>query len=444
MTHGEEQVKRLAATHPALRVFSALRATFPDAKTYLVGGAVRDALLGRPVTDVDTVVAGVPRDVLEPWLETQGRVDLVGRVFGVYKFGSGAKAADIALPRSERPTADSAGGFRDFDAQIDPFLPIDQDLARRDFTVNAMAFDLGSGELVDPYGGRWDLEARQIRTVGTPKERFAEDLSRLLRALRFACQLNFDIERDTWDALRSLAPDLNRTRARADGRSELVLPRETAGRELAKAFTAAPARAARLFWDSGALKLLLPEAAAGIGGDPDAFLSPLASVTDLPVALALLMRRVPGDGVRSALSRAGLDGLALPDGTACGAEDVACLVRALQNVPAPEQIRNLTAVEFEDRFMDARHRFKLTTLTAGGKTAEVVAAQERIQEIRRLCGVPVGPIPPLLTGTDILAAGVKEGPAVGAWLTRAREEQLTGRLRTHEEAISWLKQNTAR
>ncbi len=444
MASGEEQLKRLAAFHPALRVFSALRADFSAAKTYLVGGAVRDALLGRPVTDVDAVVAGVPREDLEPWLEARGRTDLVGRVFGVYKFGTGAAAADIALPRSERPTADSAGGFRDFDAQVDPFLPIERDLARRDFTVNAMAFDLGAGALVDPYGGRRDLEARQIRTVGDARTRFTEDLSRVLRGLRFACQLNFDIERDTWDALRSLAPDLNRTRARTDGRHEFVLPRETAGRELAKACAAAPSRAARLFWDSGVLKLLLPEATAGIGADPDAFFAPLAGVTDLPVALALLMRRVPGDGVRSALSRAGLDGLSLPDGTRFGAEDVACLVRALQNVPAPERIRAMAATEIEDRFLDPRHRFKLVTLMAGGKAAEAAAAKERTADIRRTCGVADGPIPPLLTGADILATGIKEGPDVGAWLARVREEQLTGRLRTREEALAWLKQNAAR
>lgn len=444
MTHGDEQLKHLAVTHPALRVFSALRVQFPEAKTYLVGGAVRDVLLGREVGDIDTVVAGVPREALEPWLESQGRVDLVGRVFGVYKFGSGNKAVDIALPRTERPTADSAGGFRDFDAQVDPFLPIDRDLARRDFTVNAMAFDLGSGDLVDPYGGRRDLDARAIRTVGNPRERFGEDLSRLLRALRFACQLNFDIEPETWTALCSLVPDLNRMRATPEGRSEFVLPRETAGRELAKAFTASPVRAARLCWESGTLKALLPEVAAGIGSDADAFFAPLAQVTELPVALALLLRRVPGDGVRTLLSRAGLPSLPLPDGTRLDAEEVACLVRSLQHVPAPEQIRAMTAVEIEDRFLIPKHRYKFATLTAGGKLAEVAAAQERITEIRRLCGVPDGQIPPLLTGTDILAIGIKEGPEIGTWLSRVREEQLNGRVRTVEEARTWVKQNIAR
>lgn len=444
MTHGDEQLKRLATTHPALRVFSSLRAQFPDAKTYLVGGAVRDALLGRPVGDIDTVVAGVAREQLEPWLESQGRVDLVGRVFGVYKFGSGNKVVDIALPRTERPTADSAGGFRDFDAQVDPFLPIDRDLARRDFTVNAMAFDLGSGDLVDPYGGQRDLDARAIRTVGNPRERFGEDLSRLLRALRFACQLNFDIEPETWTALCSLVPDLNRMRANTDGRSEFVLPRETVGRELAKAFSASPARAARLCWESGALKVLLPEVTAGIGSDADTFFAPLAQVTDLPVALALLLRRVPGDGVRSLLSRVGLPSIPVLDGTRLDAEEVGCLVRSLQHIPAPEQILAMTAVEIEERFMIPKHRYKFATLTAGGKLAEVAAAQQRIAEIRRLCGAPEGQIPPLLGGTDILAAGVKEGPAIGEWLARVREEQLNGRVRTAEEARTWVKQNIAR
>lgn len=237
--------------------------SLPDAEWYLVGGAVRDALLGRDAArkDNDFVVRNVELESVKRALEGAGKVDLVGSRFGVLKFTpSGAtEAIDIAWPRTER--AGGSGGYRDFEVQSDPALPVRDDLARRDLTINAMAWDVRKGELIDPFGGKQDLDRRVLRAVGDPVARFREDHSRMLRTVRFACQLGFDIEDATWEALTGLAHRIDDERTAADGRRERVVPYETVAKEFLKALTADPGRALDLFEKSGLLFRILPELA---------------------------------------------------------------------------------------------------------------------------------------------------------------------------------------
>lgn len=225
---------------------------YPKCHVYIVGGAVRDWLMGRPTKDIDIVVAGLPPKELEKYLSHVGRVDYVGRVFGVYKVvprgQSGADPIDVALPRTEH-SLHMSGGYRDFKVQSDYRLPIEQDLKRRDFTVNALAWDMAAEKLIDPTGGLSDLAAKKIRAAGSPTRRFQEDYSRLLRALRFSVQLGFDIEPATWQALVRLMPRVN----------SAVVPREAVAKELIKTLTAQPVRAYDLYERSGAFKVLLPE-----------------------------------------------------------------------------------------------------------------------------------------------------------------------------------------
>ena len=230
---------------------------------HLVGGAVRDLALQRPIKDIDLVVRGVPIDRVRAALERHGRVDLVGKHFGVLKFLPRtievSEAIDVALPRTEH-ALHGTGGYKDFAVQSDPNLPIEDDLRRRDFTVNAMAWSVTADRLVDPFGGRDDLLARRLRAVGKPAERFAEDYSRLLRGLRFACQLGFDIEPATWEALSRAIGRLNdKISPPAAAEEEWIVPRETIGKELVRMFTYAPARAFDLLDGSGATSILMPE-----------------------------------------------------------------------------------------------------------------------------------------------------------------------------------------
>jgi poly(A) polymerase len=228
---------------------------FPKSQIYLVGGFVRDVLLGRATTDIDIVVRGVPAKKLQTFLAHHGNVNLVGRNFGVFKFipkGEKVSTIDIALPRTEH--AFGTGGYRDVNVQSNWRLPIKEDLSRRDFTINALAYDLQTHTLIDSFGGAKDLKQKKIRAVGDPKVRFREDYSRMLRALRFSCQLNFAIEPKTWRALTLLMPRINGKRS-----GERVIPYEVIAKELLKTFVANPPEALTLFDRAGAVRALMPE-----------------------------------------------------------------------------------------------------------------------------------------------------------------------------------------
>ncbi|HEX7582294.1 MAG TPA: hypothetical protein VF321_04335, partial [Gaiellaceae bacterium] len=164
---------------------------------YLVGGAVRDELLGLDSKDADFLVPGVDTDGLKRALEPHGRVeDLVvaNRLVGVRLYPRDATVRrlapagiEFAPPRREVSTGP---GRHDFEIVAEPSLPVEDDMRRRDFTVNAMARRLSTGELVDPLGGKLDLERRVLRATSTTS--FAEDPLRLVRALRFVSQLGFE------------------------------------------------------------------------------------------------------------------------------------------------------------------------------------------------------------------------------------------------------------
>ncbi len=228
---------------------------FPSAEVFLVGGVVRDAILGRESKDFDFVVRGVPLDALQEFLSKQGRVDLVGKTFGVLKFMPKDwqfEPIDIALPRTEH--AFRTGGYKDVDVQFDPNLAIEKDLSRRDFTINALAWNVKSVALVDPFNGMADIQAKVMRTVGNSAERFKEDYSRMLRAMRFACELGFDIEKEIWQALAEHISHINDTKD-----DDFIFPRETVAKELIKAFVSNPYRAFELYEQSKAFDVLMPE-----------------------------------------------------------------------------------------------------------------------------------------------------------------------------------------
>lgn len=232
-----------------------IRKIFPKAKIYLVGGYLRDIILSRNSKDIDLVVSGVPAKNLEKFLKKRGLVNLVGKTFGVFKFTAkkGLKnTIDIALPRKEH--AFGSGGYRDFEVQSDWRIPIEKDLARRDFTVNAMAWDILEKKLIDPHHGLDDIDRKVVKAVGDPAERFGEDYSRMLRALRFACQLNFEIENKTWLSIKKLIRHLNKVR-----RNERVVPYEIVAKEILKSFLANPVAALDIFDKAGAIKILIPE-----------------------------------------------------------------------------------------------------------------------------------------------------------------------------------------
>ena len=234
---------------------------------YLVGGAVRDELLGLESKDADFLVPNIDTEGLRAALAPHGRVeDLVvaDRLVGIRlhprngRIRSLTRAGiEFAPPRKEVSTGP---GRHDFEIVADPALSVEDDMRRRDFTVNAMARRLETGDLVDPLGGKTDLEARRLRTVSS--QSFREDPLRLVRALRFVAQLGFEPDEELLAQMREEAPAVKLVSGEriggglaADGMGELS--RLLLGAE--------PARALRLARDTGVLVELLPECAPAIG-----------------------------------------------------------------------------------------------------------------------------------------------------------------------------------
>lgn len=195
-----------------------------SAELFVVGGAVRDALLQRNLTDLDLMVRGITLDDLRTCLETLGGVDTSGSTWGVLALTLASQTIDVSLPREEmQRTGD--GHYFDVHVTADPHLPVADDLRRRDFTINAMALNVRTGELVDPYHGQEDCRERVLRTIGNPVTRFAQDHSRILRCLRFATQLGFAIEPITWEGLRTVVAQVG----------QLKVPKRIWEQEFAKA-----------------------------------------------------------------------------------------------------------------------------------------------------------------------------------------------------------------
>jgi len=169
------------------------------AQAYLVGGCVRDALLGLPVKDFDVEVFGVSYESLSKALSRRGRVDLVGRSFGVVKLTTGSGLAyDFAIPRRDRKIALGHKGFEvEFDASITP----PEAARRRDYTINALMFDPRRGEVLDFFGGLEDLRDRVLRHTS---EAFVEDPLRVLRGMQFAARFNLRPAPETVALCRSI------------------------------------------------------------------------------------------------------------------------------------------------------------------------------------------------------------------------------------------------
>ena len=166
-------------------------------RAYMVGGAVRDEIMKRPIKDVDIEVHGISGAVLEMVLKELGKPLRFGSAFGVYSLAG--HQIDIALPRSERK---AGNGHRDFEIEIDPFIGIKEAARRRDFTMNALLKDILSGEIADPYGGTEDIENRIIRHIDD--EKFGEDPLRALRAAQFRSRFGFQVAPSTISICRAL------------------------------------------------------------------------------------------------------------------------------------------------------------------------------------------------------------------------------------------------
>ena len=235
----------VAADPEASAVYDALKQA--GGKVYVVGGKVRDALMGRHSDDFDMMVAGLdPKVVMKTLKKLPGRVDETGLRFGVFRYKLDPHSSEdvqISIPRTDQYETGRRGEGQ---ITVDPNLPIEHDLQRRDFTVNSMAVDLDNGQLIDPYGGANDIEQNVLRT--THPNSFGEDPSRLVRALMAHGRFGLDPDERTRHEMVTNGHMLQ-------GESP-----DTLHKVLDKWFSSEnPAKGVRLAHDTGLLEHLLPE-----------------------------------------------------------------------------------------------------------------------------------------------------------------------------------------
>lgn len=223
---------------------------------YEVGGPVRDQFLGISGKDKDYLVTGIPLEKLSLILKPFGSVQFVGKSFGVLKFSPFSEKGaifDIAIPRKEVSTGT---GHRDFEVTYDHNLPVEVDLTRRDFTINAMAKNVKTKEIIDPFNGRKDLKNGILRRVFA--QAFKEDPLRLLRGVQFAARFNLKIDEETLRLMKEDSPLIKTVS------SERIIE------EIKKLFLAErPSVGFRIMDETGLLPLIFPELAATKGIQQD-------------------------------------------------------------------------------------------------------------------------------------------------------------------------------
>jgi tRNA nucleotidyltransferase/poly(A) polymerase len=418
-------------------------------EAFWVGGCVRDFLLGRQPGDYDIVTSALPEQV-----EAQfARTIPVGRKFGVVVVLQDSHQFQVATFRAE---ADYQDGRH---PQQVTFGDARADASRRDFTVNGLFYDPVKGQLHDWVGGEADLKAKWIRTIGVASERFTEDHLRLLRAVRLAAQLDFNIEAETFAAVKANAPKIG------------AISAERIREELIKLF-AAPhaARGLELLRESGLLEQVLPEIAATVTCEQSPDYHPEGSVFK---HLLLMLGRLPSGADASLPWAVLLHDVAKPLTASTdpktgsihfyghervGAEMAEDILGRLR-FPRKQIDEVVHTVRCHMQFKDALQMRKATVrrlllrptfplelelhrldcLGSHGRLevydylVEQAKLLERQPEIR----------PPLLKGDDLLRLGMKPGPELGALLEEMREKQLEDELRTPDEAREWVKQRMA-
>ena len=426
----------------ALALEIARRVKDAGGRAMLVGGAVRDGLLGRENKDIDLEIYGLTPQALREVLAGLGHVLEKGASFGV--FGLEHSELDIAMPRKERCVG---GKHTDFDVSVDPFLSFEAASMRRDFTINAMMRDALTGELVDCWGGQADLEARVIRHVND--DTFVEDALRAFRAAQFAARLEADVAPETVALCRRM--------------DVTALSRERVFEELSKALmkSARPSVFFRRLREMDHLKEFFPELEACVGVPQNPVYHPEGDVFEhtmlvvdeaaalrdraqqpLPFMVAALFHdlgkvvttEVRPDGKITAYGHE-VEGLPLCRTALRRLTNNAKLIGYVENMMwlhmRPNMLagansrRKKTRVLF-DLSLCPEDLILLSRADASGKRDEPYDERqeawlrERLADYRRVMRRP------MVTGQDLIAAGLAPGPDFKGWLDRARSLHFAG------------------
>ncbi len=375
-------------------------------RAYFVGGCVRDLVMGVEPADYDIATSARPEQVRAIFPRTQSIGARFGVVLVIFKGGLYEVAtfrSDAAYVDGRRPTAVTFTGPED-------------DVRRRDFTINGLLYDPVENEFIDYVNGRADIERRIVRAIGDPAARFQEDKLRILRAVRFGARPGYRIAPDTWDAVRRMAPQIHR------------VSRERIRDELVRLLSEGRAkRGVHLLAESGLLSEILPE----VAWDPhlDACLGLMAPEPKADFAFAVLLHECPAAAARGAAERLRLSRRQI--------DHVESLVRTR---PALDQVRRMPVSALKrllrrHRFEDHLELHRIHTAAAGLPGSAYTFIEER----RAAWSAEDLSPEPLISGADLITLGLEPGPSFARILTTLEDEQLEGRLSTRAGALAFVR-----
>jgi poly(A) polymerase len=434
----------MPARERAVAIVQRLRQTGFEA--YFAGGCVRDMLLGKTPQDYDITTSAKPEDIQRIFPDTIA----VGAQFGVILVVLEDQPYEVASFRYDGPYLDGR-----HPSQV-RYGTLEEDIRRRDFTINGMIYDPIDDRVIDLVEGRKDLERHCVRAIGNAHERFAEDRLRMIRAVRFAANLDFTIDTPTFKAIQELAATTTQ------------ISWERIGEEVTRILTEGGARRGfELLDESGLLQVLLPEVVAlkGTAQSPDfhpegdvfthtlLLLSHLDSPSETlaygcllhdiakPVCIQQEAERITFYGHTEQGAAMAEEILKrLKRGRAVW-ERVAYLVRNhLRHVQAP-QMRLSTLKRFlrEDGISELLELARIDALSSNGDLRYYNFCKERLSELK---DEEIRPAP-LLRGNDLISLGYTPGPLFAKILRQVEDAQLGGELTRREEALDWVKKNFA-
>lgn len=412
---------------------------------YFAGGCVRDALLSIPPKDIDIATSANPEQVQDLFQRTVP----VGIQFGVVRVLIDEMDFEVATFRSDGVYLD---GRRPADVR---FSTPKEDAMRRDFTINGMFYDPGSDHLFDYVSGREDLSRKLLRAIGQASKRFAEDRLRMLRAVRLAATLGFEIEAETWSAIKKEAQEIaivSPERIREELLKIMVNPHRLRGFDLLD--------------QSGLLAVILPEVEALKGCDqPEQFhpegdvfvhtrlmLGLLAPDASAEQVLAVLLHdigkpptrsfdqvdqriRFNGhDRVGAEMAEKVMTRLRFPR------QEIDLVVEAVRNHMIFKDVRQMRPAKLR-RFMARPHfaiELELHRIDCAGSHGDLDNYQFLLNKASEFSQEPLIP-PRLVRGDDLISMGLSPGPRIGQLLEAIQTAQLEGEVKTRTEAIELLK-----
>jgi poly(A) polymerase len=436
-------------------------------QAYLVGGCVRDMVLGREPADYDVTTDATPDQVMRMFPETYA----VGAQFGVVLVPPGSSdarevrpAVDATSVPTDHSKADvvEVATFRSDIGYSDGRHPDRvqfstdprEDVERRDFTINGLLLDPIKGEILDFVGGRQDLKAGIIRTIGSPEQRFEEDKLRMLRAVRFAARFEYTIDPVTFAAMQKLAGNIHQ------------VSRERVRDELSKMLIEGHARRALLLLDeSGLLQQVLPEISAmkGVEQPPqfhpegDVFVHTLLLLEKLPrpspmtLAWGALLHDVGKPATFRVADRIRFDGH-VEVGVKMAeqickrfrfsnheTEQILALVKNHMRFGDVQRMKESTLKKFMrlPRFEEHLELHRLDCQSSHGDLTSYEFTREKLVSTPEASMRPA----PLVTGNDLINAGYLPGPRFKEILAAVEDSQLEGQLQNKEQALAFVRQS---